>query len=102
MPNQNLAQDILTELGINALPPERQEEVLTAMTELLLKRLTVRLLENLNEEQRKEFDVVSSSGDTEKVAEFFSRNVPGYGQIVQDEIAKFKTEMRETVDALLA
>lgn len=102
MPNQNLRQDIIKELDIDQLPPEKQEEVLTAMTELLLKRITVRVLENLSEEQRKEFEAVSASGDADKVTEFFSKNVPGYEQIVQDEIAKFKVEMKETVDALLA
>lgn len=99
---QNLQQDILKELGIDQLPPERQEEILTVMTELLLKRITVRVLENLNAEQRQAFETVTAGGDPERVSDFFSQNVSGYEQIAQDEIAKFRTEMAEMVNALLA
>jgi len=101
MPTQNLQQDIIKELGIDQLPSEKQEEVLTAMTELILKRITLRILENLSEDQQKEFDKVVSEGDPEKATQFLSQNVSGYEQVVQEEIAKFKTEMKETVDALL-
>jgi len=72
------------------------------MTEVLLKRLTLRVLEKLSDSQRKEFDVVCSDGDPEKIQAFFTQNVPGYEQMIQEEIAGFKKEMRETVDALLA
>lgn len=99
---QNLQQDILKELGIDQLPPEKQEEILTAMTELILKRITVRALESLSEAQRQEFETLSASGDPDKVTQFLTANVSGYDQLVQDEIAKFRSEMTEMVNALLA
>lgn len=102
MPTQTIQQDLIKELGIDELPPEKQEEILVAMTELLLKRITVLVLEKLSEEQRQEFDTMAADGDPEKVTNFFSQNVPGYEQLVQDEITKFKGEMKETMDALLA
>jgi hypothetical protein len=100
MPTQ-LQQDILKELGISQLAPQRQEELLVAMTEVLLKRLTLRILEKLSDSQRKEFDVVCSYGNAEKIQAFFTQNVPGYEQMIQEEINSFKQEMKETVDALL-
>lgn len=102
MPNQTIQGDLIKELAIDQLPPEKQEEVLTAMTELLLKRLTVRVLENLSEPQREEFSRISAGGDPEKVNQFFVANVPDYEKIMQDEIGKFKVEMKETVDSLLS
>lgn len=100
MPTQ-LQQNILQELGIDQMPPERQEEMLTAMTEILLKRLTLRVLGELSEEKRQEFETVCSAREEEKVTKFFSDNVPGYEGIIQEEIAKFKQDMKSTVDTLL-
>jgi len=102
MPNQSIQDDILKELQIDQLPLEKQEEVLTAMTELLLKRLTVRVLEKLDEKQQEEFGQVSASGDPDKISQFFAANVPDYEKIIQEEIDLFKIDMKETVDALLA
>ncbi len=102
MPNQSIQDDILKELQIDQLPPEKQEEVLTAMTELLLKRLTVRVLEKLDEKQQEEFGQVSAGGDPDKINQFFAANVPDYEKIIQEEIDLFKIDMKETVDALLA
>ncbi|MEK7160922.1 MAG: DUF5663 domain-containing protein [Patescibacteria group bacterium] len=101
MPTQ-LQQDILKELGINQLPVERQEEILVAMTEVLIKRLTLRVLENLSDAQQEEFEAVCATNDQEKVQAFLAANMPNYEQAVQEEIAVFKKEMKETVDALLA
>jgi len=101
MPSPNIQDDILKELEIDKLPPEKREEILTAMTELLLKRLTVRVLENLHEQQQEEFSKISASGDPEKINQFFVANVPDYETIIQEEIALFKKEMKETIDALL-
>jgi hypothetical protein len=100
MPTQ-LQQDILKELGIDQLAPQRQEELLVAMTEVLLKRLTLRILEKLSDSQRKEFDIVCSDGNPEIIQAFFTQNVPGYEKMIQEEINSFKQEMKETVDALL-
>lgn len=97
-----LQQNILQELGIDQLPLERQEEILSAMTEVLLKRLTLRVLENLSADQRQEFEIVCATKSQEKVIKFFSDNVPGYETIIQEEIKSFKQDMKETVDALLA
>lgn len=102
MPNQSVQQDIIKELGIDSLPPAKQQEVLTVMTEAILKRLTLRLLESLSEAQRQELEQVSAAGDTEKVSQFLMANVPGYEGLIQDEVGKFKQEMMQTVDALLA
>lgn len=101
MPTQ-IQRDLLKELGIDQLPEERQEEVLTAMTEVLLKRLTLKVLEKLTEAQRQEFETLCAAQDQEKITKFFSDNVPNYEQLIQDEIAAFKEDIKKTTDALLA
>ncbi len=102
MPTQSIQQDIIKELGIDELPPAKQEEVLAAMTEAVLKRITLVLLESLSEEKRNELEEASKTGDAGKVNEFFVANVPNYEKLIQNEVAKFKQDMAQTVDMLLA
>lgn len=101
MPTQ-IQQDIFKELGIDQLPQERQEEVLTAMTEALFKRLTLRVLEKLTEAQRQEFEALCEAKNEEKITKFFADNVPGYETMIQEEILAFKADIKKTTDALLA
>lgn len=101
MPTQ-IEQDILKELGIDSLPAERQEEVLTAMTEAVLKRLMLRLIGAMSEEQRKEFQAIADAGEQEKISQFLSANVPNYETLIKEEAISFKKDMQKTVDGLLA
>jgi len=102
MSDQSVIQDnILKELGIDQLPQEKQEEVLAAMTEVLLKRIILRVLQGLSEAQRGEFEQLCAAGDQEKVNQFLAKNVPNYEAVIKEEIGQFKNEMQETVNALL-
>jgi hypothetical protein len=99
---QGLQQNILKELGIDGLPPERQEEILTVMTEAIFKRITLRLLDGLSEEQQKQFEEIANFGDPEKISQFFAANVPNYEKVIQEEVVRFKNDMTATIDVLLA
>ncbi len=66
-------QNFLEDLGLNALPKEKQTELLTSMTESILKRITVRVLEHLSKKEKKEFDGVRESSDPDKINEIFGR-----------------------------
>ncbi|HRY52623.1 MAG TPA: DUF5663 domain-containing protein [Candidatus Portnoybacteria bacterium] len=101
MPTQ-LQQDIFKELGIADLPQERQEEVLTAMTEAVLKRIILRLVGQLSEAQRGQLEEVGNSGDSAKISEFLAANIPNHETLIREEVASFKKDMQMTVDALLA
>ena len=101
MPNL-IQQDVLKELGIDQLPAERQEEVLTAMTEAVVKRIILRLVGELSEAQRGQFEEIANLGDSTKISEFLATNIPGHEALVKAEVASFKKDMQVTVDGLLA
>ena len=101
MPTQ-IEENILKELEIDQLPEERQEEVLTAMTEAVLKRLMLRLIGAMSEEQRKQFEEIANAGDQAKISQFLEANVPNYETTIKEEVASFKKDMQATVDSLLA
>lgn len=100
MPTQ-IEQDIFKELGIAELPPERQEEVLTAMTEAVLKRIILRLMNELSESQRTQLEEAGNAGDSEKISQFLTANIPNHEALVKEEITNFKKDMQVTVDSLL-
>lgn len=101
MPNL-IQQDVLKELGINQLPAERQEEVLAAMTEAVIKRIILRLVGELSEEKRGQLEEIADAGDSAKISEFLAANIPDHETLVKEEVVSFKKDMQATVDGLLA
>ena len=102
MPTANLQQDLIRQLGIDRLPSEKQQAVLTAMTEAVLKRLVVRVLEKLPENDRAEFEKTAKGRNAEKMTEFLKSKVPNFEEMATQEIAAFKKEMTETVNKLIS
>jgi len=87
---------------LNALPKEKQTELLTTMTESILKRITIRVLEHLSKKEKKEFDGVRETSDPDKINEFLAEKIDNYDQMVQEVISEFKEEMKITMQGLQA
>jgi len=100
MATKKLPQTILEELGLKDLPEETQIKLLTQMTESVLKRITIKVLERLSEEDRKEFEKLQAAGDPEKVNQFLTAKIPNYEQLVQEIVTEFKEEMKTNIEAL--
>jgi hypothetical protein len=90
-------QNIIKELGLEGLPEDKQIELLTVMTESILKRITIRILEQLSEEEKKEFDQVRETADPDKINEFLREKIDNYDQMVQEIVTQFKEEMKTTI-----
>lgn len=100
MDKDTIQQNIIQELGLQGLPEETQIKLLTQMTESVLKRITVRVLEQLSEQDQEELDKLQASGDAEKVDQFLKAKIPNYEQMVQEVIAEFKEEMKGNIETL--
>lgn len=97
MPTKSEQKNILEELGLDTLPQETQVKLLTRMTESILKRVTIKVLEKLSEPERDEFYGLQESGDTEKITEFLKSKIPNYDNMVLKEIKAFTKDMKEKV-----
>jgi len=95
-------QNFLEDLGLNTLPKEKQTELLITMTESILKRITIRVLEHLSKKEKKEFDEVRETSDPDKISEFLAEKIDNYDQMVQEVISEFKEEMITTMQGLQA
>jgi len=95
MAQQTISQkNLIQELGLEDLPEEKQIELLTSMTRVLIKRITLEVLEKLTEAERKEFDKVRESDDPEKVAKFLRDKIKNYDEMVEQIVKDFKNDMK--------
>jgi len=100
MDTNAIQQSIIQELGLEGLPEETQINLLTQMTESVLKRITIKVLERLSEADRQEFENVQASGDPDKVNQFLTAKIPDYEQMVSGVVAEFKEEMKANIETL--
>ena len=95
MIDQNiLQQNIISALNLQALDDQKKIDLLDKMSEVIQKRLILRVLKEMDGENKKEFEkVLDSSPD--KVADFLQKVFPGFPKMVEEEIAKLKQELIE-------
>lgn len=92
--------NILQRLGLQELPEEAQITLLTKMTESVIKRIAVEVLEQLSEEDRKTLFALQEKHELAPVEEFLKGKIPGYDGIADKVVREFTDEMRDTVTAL--
>ena len=96
MPTTNL----IKELGLEGLSEDRQIQLVTMMTEVILKRITIEVLQKLSEADKQEFDKVRETNDPDQVHNFLRSKIPGYDKMVKEIIEDFKSEMKESAKNL--
>lgn len=90
-----LKQDLLDELSLTGIVPEKQEELLGKMLEALLKRIFIETLEKLGESGAEEYEeLVAKEVSEEEVARFIEGKIPNYDAFVQGIIDQFKADMK--------
>jgi len=95
-----LQQNIIQELGLQDLSEDTQAEILAQMGEIVLKRVLVNSLEQLSENDLKEFEKIQETATPEEIEEFFNSRIPGYEQMVTKIVEDYKNEFKETVNRL--
>ena len=100
MDKKTIQQNLIQELGLGDLPEDKQVELLTTMTESVLKRITIQILEQLSEEEKKEFDQVRETADPDKITRFLREKIENYDEMAENTVKEFKEEMKNTVKDL--
>jgi|GEM_PF-3177129 len=87
-----LQQNIMNLLGLQGLPADQQIALIERIVELVEKRLSLRLVEVLNEDQLSQVSAVFATGtDEEKTA--FLQSIPNLQQMMEEEVLKIKQEL---------
>lgn len=89
-----LAVNLFKELGLDNLPQKEQEEIIIKIGEILQKKIILRVLDELDEEGKDEFEkVIGEQGDDEEaVLNFLRLKLPKLDEMVNEEIEAFKNE----------
>ncbi len=87
--------DIITQLGLESLSQEEQNEILSQFTDSLLKRLVVRVYDRLNDQDQATFDQVTESGDQAQVESFLKTKIPNLEEIREEETSGLIQEMKD-------
>ena len=100
MPPSPTPSNIIERLGLQELPEETQIALLTKMTESVIKRIAVEVLEQLSEDDRVTLFALQEKGELEPVEKFLKERIPGYDGMADKVVREFTDEMRDTVAAL--
>ncbi len=89
---QVLQQNIIDELNLQALDDDKKMALIENMSEVVQKRLTLRLIDQMEDSHKDEFEDILEN-DPEKVSDFLGKVFPNFLEIVQEEVVKLKEDL---------
>ncbi|MEK7567287.1 MAG: hypothetical protein AAB527_04115 [Patescibacteria group bacterium] len=96
-----LSKNIIAELGLENVPPKRMEEILLAFGEIIQGRINIRVLDELSETDKDEFDkLLGSETKPETLDAFLKSKIPDLDNLVGQVIADTKQELVEKAKIL--
>lgn len=90
--DDKMIEDLVESLGLRFLPVEKRNEILTMTLELISKRASIRIVENLSEAETNEFNNIPKN-EFEKIEDFLIAKNPNAKIIFEEEIAKTKKDI---------
>jgi hypothetical protein len=89
-----LDENLLQELGLDALPKEEKGGFLKHIYETLEMRVGTRLAEKMTEAQMTEFEQYIQNNDEQGAFHWLEANFPNYKEVVAEEFEKLKGEIK--------
>lgn len=86
-------RDIIKELGLEGLPIEKQAELIERMSKLIYKRILLRIVDRLSENETEELNVLLDKENYEKADEYIRDRAPDFVSLFKEEVEKFQSEM---------
>ena len=88
-------ESLMEILGLENLPPDGQQEVIDAATGVIEKRCLNRILESLNEQEKRDFVDILDAETPEVVNNFLRSKQIDQRVILREEVLRFKRETAE-------
>lgn len=97
MSNQNqIQQTIIDELGLSGLSQEKQEKLLSQMTEVVLQRIFIETMQKLSEADQEEYaKMVENKATPDEVEVYLRGKITDYDEMIKKIIDDFKSEMKK-------
>lgn len=91
-----LKKEFIAEFHLEALSPEKQEELLAKMGESLLKRIFLDTMDKIGDDGILEYEkLLDTEATAEEVEAFLESRIPGYNTFVREIVENFKEEMKK-------
>lgn len=97
-----LDDNLLTELGLQALPAEDKKSLLKHIYETLEMRVGTTLARQMTDAQLDEFESFINANDEAGALHWLETNFPNYKDVVAHEFEQLKSEVRQAAPHILA
>lgn len=94
LPKEKLQENIITLLGIESLPEERKAVILEMMSDLIQRRVMLRVMDVLSDEDKDKMSEIEA--DADRAAAFIAEKVPNLEEIVKEEVLKSKQDLLQS------
>ena len=97
--NNKKIKTIIDELGLEKLSEEKKQELIMKMAEIAYKRVILRAIKNLSDEEAKELnDILKNQGEKQANDYLEEKNPDLFSVIVKEEVEKYRKEMIEAAE----
>lgn len=94
---------LFSELGLANLPNEKKEELMTQMIDTVLNRIFSRVLPSLSKEDTQALEDMGLREDGDSaIGSYLVSKVPNLDAIAQEEVEKFRTELKTSASTIQA
>jgi hypothetical protein len=91
--DKNTADNIISELGLDQLSQEEQEQVLERIGKIIYQAVLERVLGRLSEEDAQKLDeLLDGDPSGEEILAFLRERIDNIDEIIQEEAQKFRQE----------
>ncbi len=97
-----LDNNLLEELGLGSLHVEEKNKMLSHIYETLEMRVGMKLAQQMSNSQLDEFESFIDKNDEAGALKWLETNFPDYKQVVADELATLKEEIKKVAPQIIA
>jgi len=99
MPNADLLKEnIIGLLGLESLPDGEKQAMIEKMTTLIQKRLMLRVMDSLQEEDAKQ--MAEMEKNPQEILAFIAEIVPNFEELMKEEVVRLKEEMLKATEGV--
>ncbi|MGK2849191.1 MAG: DUF5663 domain-containing protein [Minisyncoccota bacterium] len=92
----SIKRELIQDLHLDVFTPEHQEELLSIMGEVLLKRIFLETMEKIGGTGVAEYEkLLDALAGQDQIDNFFEQKIPGYPVFVRSIVDAFKEEMSQ-------
>jgi hypothetical protein len=93
-PQAAVLAQLIKDMGIDTLSEDRQNELILKMTEVLLKKIFLETMKELDDQSRDEYaKMLEEEVAPEKSEAFLKEKIQNYDKMIQGVVDEFKNEM---------